>query len=56
MRRRDPGDRNAARHYNVELRAGLMPWESDGMATIKAAYLSGSPVRSNAAYGYVARG
>jgi predicted TIM-barrel fold metal-dependent hydrolase len=47
---------NAARHYNVELHAGLMPWETDGMATIKAAYLSGSPGRSNAAYGYVARG
>ncbi len=47
---------NAARHYNVELHAGLMPWEIDGMATIKAAYLTGSPARSNAAYGYVARG
>ncbi len=47
---------NAARHYNVERHAGLMPWEIDGMATIKAACLSGSPARSNAAYGYVARG
>jgi uncharacterized protein len=48
---------NAARHYKVELQhAGLTPWETDGMATIKAAYLKGSPARSNAAYGYVARG
>lgn len=47
---------NAARHYNVELHAGLMPWETDGMATTKAAYLSRSPTRSNAAYGYIARG
>jgi hypothetical protein len=41
---------------NVELHAGVMPWEIDGMATIKAAYLSGSPARSNTAYGYVTRG
>ncbi len=47
---------NAARFYRVELHAGLMPWESDGLATIKAAYLADSPERSNTAYGYVARG
>jgi uncharacterized protein len=47
---------NAARFYGVELHAGLAPWESDGLGRIKAAYLSGSPERSNAAYGYVARG
>ena len=47
---------NAARHYNLQLHAGLTPWETDRMGTIKAAYLSGSPARSNAAYGYVARG
>jgi uncharacterized protein len=47
---------NAARHYGVELHTGLMPWETDAMGRMKAAYLSGSPARSNAAYGYVARG
>jgi hypothetical protein len=47
---------NAARFYNVELHAGLMPWETDGIAAIKTAYLSGSPQPSNTAYGYVARG
>jgi uncharacterized protein len=46
---------NAARFYNVELHAGLSPWENDGIATITAAYLSGAPERSNTAYGYVAR-
>jgi hypothetical protein len=28
---------NAARHYNVELHAGLMPWETDGMGRQRAA-------------------
>ena len=47
---------NAARFYKVERHAGLMPWETDGLSRIKAAYLSGGPARSNTAYGYVARG
>ena len=47
---------NAARFYKVELHAGLMPWETDGLSQIRAAYLSNGPARSNTAYGYVARG
>ncbi|MBX5453929.1 MAG: amidohydrolase [Acidobacteriia bacterium] len=44
---------NAARFYGVNLHTELEPWREDGLAKIKAAYLSDGPERSNAAYGYV---
>jgi hypothetical protein len=47
---------NAARFYKLDLHAGLAPWESDGIARIKTAYLDEGGTRSNTAYGYVARG
>ena len=47
---------NAARFYRLDRHAELTPWEEDGIGRIKAAYLSDSPSRSNAAYGFVARG
>jgi predicted TIM-barrel fold metal-dependent hydrolase len=47
---------NAARLYKLEQHAELRPWETDRLAEIKAAYLSDAPARSNAAYGFVARG
>ncbi len=47
---------NAARFYKLERHAALTPWERDGLGRIKAAYLDDRPARSNAAYGYVARG
>jgi hypothetical protein len=47
---------NAARHYRLDLHAELGPMEGDGIARMKAAYLADPLERSNAAYGYVARG
>jgi uncharacterized protein len=47
---------NAARFYKLERHAELTPWEEDGLGRMKAAYLDDRPARSNAAYGYVARG
>jgi len=46
---------NAARSYKLDLRAELAPLKNDGIATLKTAYLEGSPARSNAAYGFIAR-
>jgi uncharacterized protein len=47
---------NAARFYRLDLHADLAPLEKDRLSTIKAAYLQDTPARSNAAYGFVARG
>jgi predicted TIM-barrel fold metal-dependent hydrolase len=44
---------NAARFYKVNLRAA---YHEDGMGKMRAAYLSDPPQRSNATYGYIARG
>ncbi len=47
---------NGARHYKLALReADLSPWETDGIAKMKLAYLQDGPARSNAAYGYVVK-
>jgi len=46
---------NAARSYKLDLRAELALLKNDGIATLKTAYLEGSPARSNAAYGFIAR-
>jgi predicted TIM-barrel fold metal-dependent hydrolase len=47
---------NAASFYRLQLHAETAPWHEDGLGRIKAGYLSDPPARSNAAYGYVARG
>jgi hypothetical protein len=47
---------NAARFYKLDLRAELPTMKEDGLAKLKAAYLQDRPVRSNTAYGFVARG
>ena len=47
---------NAARFYKLDLRAELPPMKEDGLAKLKAAYLQDRPLRSNTAYGFVARG
>jgi hypothetical protein len=47
---------NALRFYKLQQHAALTPWDEDGLGRMKAAYLSDPPARSNAAYGYVARG
>jgi hypothetical protein len=46
---------NAARHYKLDLRAELAPLKDDGIAKLKTAYLGGGALRSNTAYGYVAK-
>jgi uncharacterized protein len=46
---------NAVQFYKLELHAELERMGHDGLAEIKAAYLDDRPLRSNAAYGYVAR-
>jgi predicted TIM-barrel fold metal-dependent hydrolase len=46
---------NAAQFYKLEQHAELDRYDDDGLAAMKAAYLAGRPLRSNAAYGYVAR-
>src|ERR1700746_3202244 len=46
---------NAARFYKLDLRAELAPLKNDGIAALKAAYLEDGAMRSNAAYGFVAR-
>ncbi len=46
---------NGARHYKLDLRTELEPWQQDGIAKIKTAYLSHGSDRSNAAYGYVVK-
>lgn len=47
---------NGARHYKLALKeASLSPWDQDGMAKMKQAYLQDGPARSNTAYGYVVR-
>ncbi len=47
---------NAASFYRLELHAEAAPWQEDELGRIKAGYLQDAPARSNAAYGYVARG
>jgi uncharacterized protein len=46
---------NAAQFYKVEQHAELDRFDNDGLAAMKAAYLADRPLRSNAAYGFVAR-
>src|SRR5215471_14722962 len=46
---------NAAQFYKLDLRAELAPLKDDGIAKLKAAYLEGGALRSNTAYGYIAR-
>ena len=47
---------NGARHYKLALKeASLSPWDQDGIAKMKQAYLQDGPARSNTAYGYVVR-
>jgi uncharacterized protein len=47
---------NSARLYKLSLReTELRHWESDGIASMKQAYLQDGPERSNAAYGYVVK-
>lgn len=47
---------NAARHYHIPVTEGdLSQWEQDNLSKIKLAYLKNGGLRSNAAYGYVAK-
>src|SRR5579883_219230 len=46
---------NAARFYKLERHAGLERLDTDGIAGMKAAYLAEHPLRSNRAYGFIAR-
>jgi hypothetical protein len=46
---------NAARLYDIEMKAALGPVERDRIAAIKAEYLASGGMRSNARFGYVHR-
>jgi predicted TIM-barrel fold metal-dependent hydrolase len=46
---------NAAQFYKIERHAELDRLDTDGLARMKAAYLDDRPLRSNLAYGFVAR-
>jgi uncharacterized protein len=48
--------RNAASFYRLPQHAEASPWHEDGLGRFKAGYLQDGPMRSNTAYGYVARG